>query len=68
MTGRLWEGDVIWVRTRADGASVTAEELSLAALWRHPGWDAKQDPDRSPAGLVRGKPGAVRPARLQRPG
>lgn len=48
VTGRLWEGDVIWVRTRTDGASVTAEELSLAALWRHLGWDPKQDPDRSP--------------------
>ena len=48
VTGRLWEGDVLWVRTRADGASVTAEELSLAALWRHLGWDPKQDPDRSP--------------------
>ena len=40
VTGWLWEGDVIWARTRTDGASVTADELSLAALWRHPGWDA----------------------------
>ena len=48
VTGRLWEGDVIWVRTRTDGASVTAGELSLAALWRHPGWDPGQDPASSP--------------------
>ena len=48
VTGWLWEGDVIWVRTRSDGASVTAEELSLAALWRHLGWDARQDPDVRP--------------------
>jgi CRISPR-associated protein (TIGR03986 family) len=40
VTGRLWEGDVIWVRTRDDGASRTVAELSLAALWRHPGWHA----------------------------
>ncbi len=49
VTGRLWEGDVIWVRTRDDGTSVTAEEVSLAALWRHPGWDAGQDPAADPA-------------------
>lgn len=48
VTGRLWEGDVIWARTRTDGASVTADELSLAALWRHPGWDSTQNPDLSP--------------------
>jgi CRISPR-associated protein (TIGR03986 family) len=35
VTGRLWEGDVIWVRLRDDGASRTVAELSLAALWRH---------------------------------
>ena len=48
VTGRLWEGDVIWVRTRSDGASVSIGELSLAALWRHPGWDTNQDPALRP--------------------
>jgi hypothetical protein len=48
VTGWLWEGDVIWVRIGADGAPVNAEELSLAALWRHPGWDPRQDPGLSP--------------------
>jgi RAMP superfamily len=42
-TGRLWEGDVLWARTRNDGASVVVDELSLASLWRHPGWDPTQD-------------------------
>ena len=59
VTGRLWEGDVIWVRTRTDGASVTADELSLAALWRHPGWDPKQNPELSPSGLVGRQPGTA---------
>ena len=54
VTGRLWEGDVIWARTRTDGASVTAGELSLATLWRHPGWDPKQNPELSPAGWSAG--------------
>jgi CRISPR-associated protein (TIGR03986 family) len=54
VTGWLWEGDVIWVRTRTDGASVTAEELSLAALWRHLGWDARQSPDLGPQGWSAG--------------
>jgi RAMP superfamily len=48
VTGRLWERDVFWARTRNDGASVVADELSLAALWRHPGWDASQDPALAP--------------------
>jgi hypothetical protein len=48
VTGWLWEGDVLWARTRSDGASVVVDELSLAALWRHPGWDSDQDPVRRP--------------------
>ena len=42
VTGRLWPGDVIWVRTARAAASLSAEELSLAAVWRHPGWDPGQ--------------------------
>jgi hypothetical protein len=38
VTGRLWPGDVIWVRTTGTAASLAAEELSLSAVWRHPGW------------------------------
>ena len=39
VTGRLWQGDVIWARTRRiDGEQVTVEEVSLSAIWRHPGW------------------------------
>ncbi len=48
-TGRLWLGDVIWVRTRNEGpASKVADELSLAAIWRHPGWRVSpgQEADR----------------------
>ena len=41
VTCRLWAGDVIWVRTRtANAAAVVADELSLAAIWRHPGWES----------------------------
>jgi CRISPR-associated protein (TIGR03986 family) len=54
VTGRLWEGDVFWARTRNDGASVVVDELSLAALWRHPGWDPDQDPVRHPEGWSAG--------------
>ena len=61
VTGWLWEGDVFWARTQNDGASVVVDELSLAALWRHPGWDPDQVPVRPedwsagarvPAGLL----------------
>jgi CRISPR-associated protein (TIGR03986 family) len=41
VTGRLWPGDVMWVRRSKHGdGQATVEELSLAAVWRHPGWHA----------------------------
>lgn len=48
VTGRLWAGDVVWARTGADAANLVVDELSLSALWRHPGWDHEQQADRSP--------------------
>jgi len=48
-TGRLWPGDVVWARTETAGGTVTVNELSLAALWRHPGWDDSAHPERNPA-------------------
>jgi CRISPR-associated protein (TIGR03986 family) len=38
VTGWLWPGDVIWVNTEEAEGAVTVGELSLAAVWRHPGW------------------------------
>lgn len=39
VTGWLWAGDVIWVKVAAGGGGPkTVSELSLAAIWRHPGW------------------------------
>lgn len=39
VTGRLWAGDVLWAHTSSPGPGpVTVGELSLAAVWRHPGW------------------------------
>jgi hypothetical protein len=46
VTGRLWEGDVVWVRLSV--GPVAVQELSLATLWRHPGWDPRQNPAVSP--------------------
>lgn len=44
VTGWLWPGDVIWVRVTAGGAGTfAAQELSLAAIWRHPGWPGDTD-------------------------
>lgn len=48
VTGRLWPGDVVWARTGTQGAAATIDELSLAALWRHPGWGRDQHADRAP--------------------
>jgi hypothetical protein len=64
VTGRLWEGDVVWARIEADGGgedgsgehsgSGTVAELSLAALWRHPGWESAErsahEPEKWSAG------------------
>jgi CRISPR-associated protein (TIGR03986 family) len=44
VTGRLWPRDVIWVKVSQDGGEV--EEISLAALWRHPGWGVGRDGSR----------------------
>jgi len=39
VTRHLWPDDVIWVRASDPGnGERTAGELSLAAVWRHPGW------------------------------
>ncbi len=43
VTGRLWPGDVIWIRVRHRDSVSTSEEISLAAVWRHPGWDTRED-------------------------
>ena len=49
VTGRLWHGDVIWVRTRRHATGkVTVEEVSLSAIWRHPGWQADKDGHADP--------------------
>jgi CRISPR-associated protein (TIGR03986 family) len=48
VTGQLWAGDVAWARTSTDSAGVVVDQLSLAALWRHPGWDDAQQPDLRP--------------------
>jgi hypothetical protein len=46
VTGRLWRDDVVWVRITQAGGKWAAEELSLAAIWRHPGWPAGSEPLR----------------------
>ena len=39
VTRHLWRDDVIWVRTEDEGTgAVTAEEVRLSVIWRHPGW------------------------------
>jgi len=43
-TGWLWPGDIVWVRTAFDGGQWRADELRLAAIWRHPGWPGGADP------------------------
>jgi hypothetical protein len=46
-TRYLWHGDVIWAQidglgaTSAAGRAPVVRELSLARIWRHPGWDAR---------------------------
>jgi CRISPR-associated protein (TIGR03986 family) len=44
VTGLLWPEDVIWVNTADAGGMIAVTGLSLAAVWRHPGWEA--DPAR----------------------
>jgi hypothetical protein len=50
VTRHLWQDDVIWVRAaRRGGRREAAEELSLSAVWRHPGWPADGGVPADPA-------------------
>jgi CRISPR-associated protein (TIGR03986 family) len=55
VTGRLWPDDVVWVRTSETGdGGITVGEISLAAIWRHPGWDLSSPADDSPGDWLAG--------------
>ena len=69
VTGRLWHGDVIRVRTRRHAtAQVIVEEVSLSAIWRHPGWQADEDGHIDPEKWAAAGAGAGGPAGLPEPG
>ena len=49
VTGWLWKDDVLWVRVHEPGSGpVTVGELSLSAIWRHPGWQSGAEGDTEP--------------------